>query len=75
MAELISSSEFRKNMATYLDKADENENILVVRKSNVLYSLVKVNALAPDADFDRAITGDDFEKRTIELLQDKISEQ
>lgn len=41
---VISSREFRENQASYLDRVDNGEEILVQRKKNKAYRIVPVKA-------------------------------
>jgi len=67
---IISSREFRDNQASYFDRADSGEEILVQRGKNKSYKIIAVTEddtvvnkdriLAPDADLARAITMDEL---------------
>lgn len=81
---IISSREFRENQASYLDRVDNGDKILVQRGKNKSYRIVPVSEvdtiinkdyiLAPDEDLKRGITGEELVNRLkprIEKLLDK----
>ena len=67
---IISSREFRDNQASYFDRADNGEEILIQRGKNKSYKVIaisdddtvvkKEHILMPDADLARAITMDEL---------------
>lgn len=81
---IISSREFRDNQASYLDRIDSGEEILVQRGRNKAYKIIPVSEadtviskeyiLSADEDLQRAITGEELLnklKPRIEKLFDK----
>lgn len=70
---IISSREFRDNQASYLDRVDNGEEILLLRGKKKSYKIVPVTEfdtvvskdyiLSPDNDLKRAITGEELIKR------------
>lgn len=70
---IISSREFRDNQASYLDRVDNGEEILVQRGKNKSYKIVPISEedtviskeyiLPADADLQRAITGEELVNR------------
>lgn len=81
---IISSREFRDNQASYLDRIDSGEEILVQRGKNKSYKIIPVSEedtliskeyiLPADEDLQRAITGEELLNRLkprVERLFDK----
>ncbi|HLV52141.1 MAG TPA: type II toxin-antitoxin system Phd/YefM family antitoxin [Flavobacterium sp.] len=81
---IISSREFRDNQASYLDRVDNGEEILVQRGRNKAYKIIPITQddtiiskeyiLSADKDLERAITGEELLNRIkprIEKLFDK----
>lgn len=81
---IISSREFRDNQASYLDRVDNGEEILVQRGRNKAYKIIPITRddtvirkeyiLSVDEDLERAITGEELLNRIkprIEKLFDK----
>lgn len=81
---IISSREFRNNQASYLDRIDSGEEILVQRGKNKSYKIIPVSEedtvinkeyiLPADEDLQRAITGEELLNRLkprVEKLFDK----
>ena len=81
---IISSREFRDNQASYLDRVDNGEEILVQRGRNKAYKIIPITEddtviskeyiLSVDEDLERAITGEELLNRIkprIEKLFDK----
>lgn len=70
---IISSREFRDNQASYLDRIDSGEEILVQRGKNKSYKIIPVSEedtviskeyiLPVDEDLQRAITGEELLNR------------
>jgi antitoxin (DNA-binding transcriptional repressor) of toxin-antitoxin stability system len=70
---IISSREFRDNQASYLDRVDNGEEILLQRGKNKSYKIVPVSEvdtlinkeyiLSPDEDLKRGITGEELLNR------------
>ena len=70
---IISSREFRDNQASYLDRIDNGEEILLQRGKDKSYKIVPVTKedtviskefiLSPDKDLQRAITGEELLSR------------
>lgn len=67
---VVSSREFRDQQKTYLDKVDKGTEVLIQRGKNKAYRIVPVTEddteigkeyiLAPDEDFFRAISMEEF---------------
>jgi len=76
---VISSKEFRDNQASYFDRVDNGEEILVQRGKNKAYKITPVTEndtviprdyiLAPDEDLARAITGEELLERLIPRIE------
>lgn len=76
---VISSKEFRDNQASYFDRVDDGEEILVQRGKNKAYKITPVTEndtvipkdyiLAPDEDLARAITGEELLERLIPRIE------
>lgn len=76
---VISSKEFRDNQASYFDRVDNGEEILVQRGKNRAYKITPVTEndtvipkdyiLAPDEDLARAITGEELLERLIPRIE------
>jgi antitoxin YefM len=70
---IISSREFRDNQASYLDRVDNGEEILLQRGKNKSYKIVPISEvdtvinkeyiLSPDEDLKRGITGEELLNR------------
>jgi antitoxin (DNA-binding transcriptional repressor) of toxin-antitoxin stability system len=70
---IISSREFRDNQASYLDRVDNGEEILLQRGKNKSYKIIPVSEvdtlinkeyiLSPDEDLKRGISGEDLLNR------------
>lgn len=76
---VISSKEFRDNQASYFDRADKGEEILVQRGKNKTYKIIptsendtiisKEYILQPDEEFHKAITVGELLKRLIPRVE------
>jgi PHD/YefM family antitoxin component YafN of YafNO toxin-antitoxin module len=65
---VISTSEFRDNMKSYLDLAS-SEQILIHRGKDETFELVKQQRIMePNDDFYRSISGEEFRKRAHEMI-------
>jgi len=85
---VVSSREFRDKQASYFDRIDSGEEILVQRGKNKSYKIVAVKEtdtviskekhLAPDEDFHNAITAEELlvgiEADIRELFQKRLKE-
>lgn len=70
---IISSREFRDNQASYLDRVDNGEEILLQRGKDKSYKIIPITEedtviskeyiLSPDEDLQRAITGEELLNR------------
>jgi antitoxin (DNA-binding transcriptional repressor) of toxin-antitoxin stability system len=70
---IISSREFRDNQASYLDRVDNGEEILLQRGKNKSYKIVPISEvdtvinkeyiLSPDEDLKRGITSEELLNR------------
>ncbi|HUH75578.1 MAG TPA: hypothetical protein VLZ75_14380 [Chitinophagales bacterium] len=70
---IISSREFRDNQASYLDRVDNGEEILLQRGKNKSYKIVPITEvdtvinkeyiLKADKDLDRGISGEELVNR------------
>ncbi|MGC4128885.1 MAG: type II toxin-antitoxin system Phd/YefM family antitoxin [Bergeyella sp.] len=70
---IISSREFRDNQASYLDRVDNGEEILLQRGKDKSYRIIPISdedtviskeyILSPDEDLQRAITGEELLNR------------
>lgn len=80
---IISSREFRDNQASYFDRVDEGEEILVQRGKNRAYKIIAVaeedtivnkeHILLPDGDLHRAITAEELLDRLIPRIENLIN--
>jgi len=72
---VVSSKEFATNQKKYYDLA-VNEDIIIKRGKNVFHLIYapveeypEQPILEPDDDFYRAISGDEFKKRALEIVE------
>jgi hypothetical protein len=67
---VISSAEFSGNTEKYLDLASaKNEKIVIRRGDKESFELTRgIRYKKPDADFYRAISGDEFRRRAHEMI-------
>lgn len=86
---VISSKEFRDNQASYFDRADNGEEIIVQRGKNKSYKITVVSdndtiiksdyILAPDAELAKGITAEELltgiEHDIRELFRKRLSNQ
>jgi len=70
---LISSKEFAADQEKYFDMA-LNEDVYIERGGNMFYLLYKTASkeqvyLEPDDDLRNAISGDEFKRRALEIVE------
>lgn len=66
---VISSREFRANQKSYLDQVDAGQELLILPVTEDTALIPKEYILQPDADLERAITGEELLKRVIPRIE------